>query len=39
VASRTGARTLPQVFSGDVHIGGFEELRALDARQGLIAVI
>ena len=38
LASRTRARTLPQVFCGDEHIGGFEELLALDARQGQIAV-
>ncbi len=30
---RTGRRTVPQIFIGDVHIGGFQELAALD-RQG-----
>ncbi|MEX0645218.1 MAG: glutaredoxin 3 [Parvularculaceae bacterium] len=25
-----GERTYPQIFIGEVHVGGFEELRALD---------
>ena len=29
---RTGRRTVPQIFIGDRHIGGFDELAALDAR-------
>jgi glutaredoxin 3 len=29
LASRTGRRTVPQVFIGDEPIGGFQELRAL----------
>jgi glutaredoxin 3 len=35
---RTGQRTVPQVFIGDVPIGGFDELRALD-RAGVLARI
>ena len=27
----TGSATVPQIFIGDVHVGGYEELRALDA--------
>jgi glutaredoxin 3 len=27
---RTGRRTVPQVFVGDHHVGGFEELAALE---------
>ena len=27
---RTGRRTVPQIFIGDKHVGGFEELAALD---------
>lgn len=27
---RSGSRTVPQIFVGDTHIGGFEELCALD---------
>jgi glutaredoxin 3 len=30
---RTGLRTVPQIFIGGQHIGGFQELSALD-RQG-----
>jgi glutaredoxin 3 len=28
---RTGRRTVPQIYIGDRHVGGFEELAALDA--------
>lgn len=28
--SRTGSRTVPQIFIGDVHVGGFENLAALN---------
>jgi glutaredoxin 3 len=27
----TGRRTVPQIFIGDRHIGGFDDLAALDA--------
>jgi glutaredoxin 3 len=27
---KTGRRTVPQIYIGERHIGGFEELRALD---------
>lgn len=27
---RTGRRTVPQIYIGDYHVGGFDELRALD---------
>ena len=30
LAERTGKRTVPQIFVGDVYIGGYRELRALD---------
>jgi len=26
----TGRRTVPQIFVGDVHVGGFDDLAALD---------
>ena len=29
----TGRRTVPQIFIGDTHVGGFDELAALD-REG-----
>jgi glutaredoxin 3 len=28
--SRTGRRTVPQIFVGDTHVGGFDDLAALD---------
>lgn len=30
---RTGRRTVPQIYIGDVHVGGFDDLSALD-REG-----
>jgi glutaredoxin 3 len=33
--ARSGRRTFPQVFIGDVHVGGCDDLHALDARGGL----
>jgi glutaredoxin 3 len=31
----TGRRTVPQIFIGDRHVGGFDDLSALDAAGGL----
>jgi glutaredoxin 3 len=31
----TGRRTVPQIFIGDRHVGGFDELSALDHAGGL----
>ena len=33
---RTGRRTVPQIFIGDTHVGGFDDLSALD-REGKLA--
>ena len=33
--SITGRRTVPQIFIGDVHVGGCDDLVALDGRGGL----
>ena len=30
--SETGHRTVPQIFVGETFVGGFDELRALDAK-------
>ena len=27
---RTGCRTVPQIYIGETHVGGFDDLRALD---------
>lgn len=33
--SRTGRRTVPQIYIGERHIGGFDDLSALDRAGGL----
>ena len=33
--ARTGRRTVPQIFIGERHIGGFDDLAALDREGGL----
>lgn len=33
--NKTKRRTVPQIFIGEQHIGGFDELRALDLKKGL----
>ena len=32
---KTGRRTVPQIYIGDTHVGGFDELSALDRAGGL----
>ncbi len=32
---KTGRRTVPQIYINDQHIGGFDDLRALDVAGGL----
>lgn len=32
---RTGRRTVPQIYIGEQHVGGFDDLAALDAAGGL----
>jgi len=32
---RTGRRTVPQIYVGDVHVGGYDDLVALDRAGGL----
>ncbi len=33
---KTGRRTVPQIYIGDTHVGGFDDLAALD-REGRLA--
>ena len=33
--ARTGRRTVPQIYIGETHIGGFDDLAALDRAGGL----
>jgi glutaredoxin 3 len=32
---RTGRRTVPQIYIGETHVGGFDDLAALDHAGGL----
>ncbi len=35
----TGRRTVPQIFIGDTHVGGCDDLMALDQRGALIPLL
>ncbi|MES2958036.1 MAG: glutaredoxin 3 [Pseudomonadota bacterium] len=35
----TGRRTVPQIFIGDRHVGGCDDLLALDRRGGLLPLL
>ncbi|MBE2263145.1 MAG: glutaredoxin 3 [Burkholderiaceae bacterium] len=35
----TGRRTVPQIFIGDTHVGGHDDLVALDGRGGLMPLL
>lgn len=37
--ARTGRRTVPQIFIGDRHVGGFDDLAALDREGGLVPLL
>lgn len=36
---KTGRRTVPQIYIGETHIGGFEDLSALEKAGGLDAML
>jgi glutaredoxin 3 len=36
---RTGRRTVPQIFIGAIHVGGFDDLSALDREGRLIPLL
>ncbi|MBO9331982.1 glutaredoxin 3 [Achromobacter sp. HZ01] len=36
---RTGRRTVPQIFIGDTHVGGCDDLMALDRAGGLAPLL
>lgn len=38
MVTRTGRRTVPQIFIGDAHVGGFDDLSALD-RDGKLSAL
>ena len=35
----TGRRTVPQIYIGDTHVGGCDDLMALDSRGGLMPLL
>jgi glutaredoxin 3 len=37
--AKTGRRTVPQIFIGDRHVGGFDDLAALDRDGGLLPLL
>ena len=36
---RTGRRTVPQIYIGDTHVGGFDDLSALDREGKLVPLL
>lgn len=36
---RTGRRTVPQIYIGSTHVGGCDDLMALDAQGGLMPLL
>ena len=37
--TRTGRRTVPQVYIGETHVGGYDDLSALDRQGGLVPLL
>ena len=37
--AKTGRRTVPQIFIGQTHVGGFDDLAALDREGGLTSLL
>jgi glutaredoxin 3 len=37
--ARTGRRTVPQIYIGERHVGGFDDLAALDREGGLTPLL
>jgi glutaredoxin 3 len=36
---KTGRRTVPQIYIGDIHIGGYDDLAKLDRSNGLVKLL
>ncbi|MDX3894717.1 MULTISPECIES: glutaredoxin 3 [Pusillimonas] len=36
---RTGRRTVPQIYIDDTHVGGYDDLAALDRAEGLMPLL
>jgi len=39
MVTRTGRRTVPQIFVGATHVGGFDDLAALDREGKLVSLL
>lgn len=39
MCAATGTRTVPQIFIGETHVGGFTDLRALHQQGGLVPLL
>jgi len=39
MTARTGRRTVPQIFIGDTHVGGCDDLHELDRQGGLDSLL
>ncbi|MET0946894.1 MAG: glutaredoxin 3 [Pseudomonas sp.] len=37
--SRSGRRSVPQIFIDDTHVGGFDDLAKLDRQGGLLSML
>jgi glutaredoxin 3 len=37
--SKTGRRTVPQIYIGETHVGGFDDVSALDKAGGLVPLL
>lgn len=37
--AKTGRRTVPQIYIGDTHVGGYDDLRALDIKGDLMPLL
>jgi glutaredoxin 3 len=39
MVAQTGRRTVPQIYIGDTHVGGYDDLAALDRAGGLLPLL
>lgn len=39
MVAKTGRRTVPQIFVGDTHVGGYDDLKRLDDAGGLLPLL
>ena len=37
--AKTGRRTVPQIYIGDTHVGGYDDLAKLDRKDGLARLL